>query len=61
MTEAGYSNLFPSCITSFGLYTRKSLIPGIIFLRWRKKSEGNLKKATGREFEKPKIWLMPAM
>jgi heterodisulfide reductase subunit B len=53
MTEAGYENLVPSCITSFGLYSE-------IIETWHhfpevlKKTRENLKKATGREFEIPK-------
>lgn len=53
MTEAGYQNLVPSCITSFGLYTE-------VMETWKhfpeeeKKVRDYLKKATGREFEVPK-------
>lgn len=52
MTEAGYKNFVPSCITSFGLYTE-------IIETWHhfpevlKKVRLDLKKATGREFEVP--------
>jgi heterodisulfide reductase subunit B len=53
MTEAGFENLVPSCITSFGLYTE-------IIETWHHFPEieirirENLKKATGREFNIPK-------
>jgi heterodisulfide reductase subunit B len=53
MTENGYENLVPSCITSFGLYTEVietfNHNPEVL-ARVRE----NLKKATGREFEIPK-------
>ena len=53
MTEAGYENFVPSCITSFGLYTE-------ILETWKHFPEIEMKvkdmlfKATGRTFEKPK-------
>lgn len=53
MTEAGYENLIPSCITSFGLYTE-------ILETWREFPEVEARvreflwKATKREFKKPK-------
>jgi heterodisulfide reductase subunit B len=53
MTENGYSNLVPSCITSFGIYTE-------VLDTWAhrpellEKARANLKKATGREFKIPK-------
>ena len=53
MTEAGYENLVPSCITSFGLYI-EVLDTWHHFPEVEKKIRENLKKATGREFEKPK-------
>lgn len=52
MSEAGYKNYVPSCITSFGLYTE-------IIETWKhfpetlEKTRINLKKATGRDFEVP--------
>jgi heterodisulfide reductase subunit B len=53
MTEHGYKNLVPSCITSFGIYTEVldawSHYPDLL-----EKARLNLKKATGREFEIPK-------
>jgi heterodisulfide reductase subunit B len=53
MTEAGYENYVPSCITSFGLYTEVldtwHHFPGI-----EDKIREQLRKATGREFNKPK-------
>lgn len=52
MTEAGYKNLVPSCITSFGLYT-EILDTWHHFPKIEQKIRKNLKKATGREFEKP--------
>lgn len=53
MTEAGYENLVPSCITSFGLYT-EILDTWHHFPDLEAKIRENLRKATGREFEKPK-------
>ncbi len=53
MTENGYENVLPSCITSFGLYSE-------VLDTWHHHPEilvrvrQNLKKATGREFEIPK-------
>ncbi|MEI6123397.1 MAG: heterodisulfide reductase-related iron-sulfur binding cluster [Bacteroidota bacterium] len=53
MTEAGYENYVPSCVTSFGLYTE-------IMETWHHfpetlaKTRENLRKATGREFSIPK-------
>lgn len=52
MTEHGYKNLVPSCITSFGLYTE-------VIETWQHypkmldKAREFLKKATGKEFEIP--------
>lgn len=52
MTESGYMNFVPSCITSFGLYTE-------IIETWHhfpetlEKTRKFLKEATGREFEIP--------
>jgi heterodisulfide reductase subunit B len=52
MTEAGYTNYVPSCITSFGLYTE-------ILEMWEHMPEMETKarellwKATKREFKKP--------
>jgi len=53
MTESGYENLVPSCITSFGLYT-EVLDTWHHFPEIEEKIRKYLKKATGREFEKPK-------
>ncbi len=53
MTEAGYENLVPSCITSFGIYT-EVLDTWHHFPEQEKKVRKYLKDATGREFEKPK-------
>jgi heterodisulfide reductase subunit B len=52
MTEAGYSNYVPSCITSFGLYT-EILDTWHHFPEVEEKVIKQLKKATGREFKKP--------
>jgi len=52
MTEAGYKNLVPSCITSFGLYT-EILETWKHFPHEEEKVRNYLRKATGREFEKP--------
>ena len=52
MTEHGYKNIVPSCITSFGLYTE-------VIETWKnhpeilEKARNYLKKATGKEFEIP--------
>lgn len=53
MTEAGFQNLVPSCITSFGLYT-EILDTWQHFPDIEHRIRENLRKATGREFEKPK-------
>ena len=53
MTEAGYENMTPSCITSFGIYTE-------ILETWHHHPEVEEKireflwKATKREFKKPR-------
>ncbi len=52
MTEAGYPNLVPSCITSFGLYT-EVLDTWHHFPEVEARVREHLRKATGREFEKP--------
>jgi heterodisulfide reductase subunit B len=53
MSENGYENFVPSCITSFGIYTE------ILELwehhpEWEEKAMNYLFKSTGREFNKPK-------
>lgn len=53
MTEAGYENLVPSCVTSFGLYT-EILDTWHHFPEIENKIRDYLYKATGRTFEKPK-------
>jgi heterodisulfide reductase subunit B len=53
MTEAGYENFVTSCITSFGLYT-EILETWNHFPEVEARVRENLKKATGREFSKPK-------
>ncbi len=52
MTEAGYENLIPSCITSFGLYS-EVLETWEEFPEVEEKAREYLLKATGREFKKP--------
>jgi heterodisulfide reductase subunit B len=52
MTEAGYQNIVPSCITSFGLYT-EILDTWHHFPDLEAKIRENLYNATGREFDKP--------
>ena len=52
MTEAGYRNFVPSCITSFGLYT-EILETWHNFPEVEEKVRQYLRQATGREFEKP--------
>lgn len=52
MTEAGYRNFVPSCITSFGIYT-EVLDTWHNFPRVEDKVRKYLKQATGREFEIP--------
>ena len=52
MTEAGYKNLVPSCITSFGLYT-EVLDTWHHFPEVENKVRDYLYKATGRTFNKP--------
>jgi heterodisulfide reductase subunit B len=53
MTEAGYQNLVPSCITSFGLYT-EIIDTWHHFPEMEQRIREKLKKATGREFKIPK-------
>jgi heterodisulfide reductase subunit B len=53
MTESGYENLVPSCITSFGLYT-EILETWHHFPEVEARVREYLKKATGREFVIPK-------
>jgi len=53
MTEAGYENFVTSCITSFGLYT-EILETWEHFPDVEERVRQNLRKATGREFNKPK-------
>ncbi len=53
MTEAGYENFVPSCITSFGVYS-EALEMWHEFPHTEEKARENLFKATGREFNKPK-------
>ncbi len=53
MTEAGYENLVSSCITSFGIYT-EILAMWHHFPDLEEKIHKHLKKATGRDFVKPK-------
>lgn len=52
MTESGFMNFVPSCITSFGLYT-EVLETWHHFPEVEERIRETLKKATGREFEKP--------
>lgn len=52
MTESGFMNFVPSCITSFGLYT-EVLETWHHFPEVEARIRATLKKATGREFEKP--------
>lgn len=52
MTESGFMNFVPSCITSFGLYT-EVLDTWHHFPEVEARIRENLRKATGREFEKP--------
>jgi heterodisulfide reductase subunit B len=52
MTESGYKNLVPSCVTSFGLYT-EVLDTWHHFPQMEEKCRTLLKKATGRDFEIP--------
>lgn len=59
MTEAGYENYVPSCVTSFGIFTEMVHImkehPEIL-----EQTRENLRKATGREFELPKNLVHPS-
>lgn len=52
MTEKGYKNFLPSCITSFGLYT-EILETWHHFPHILEKVRENLYKATGRTFDLP--------
>ncbi len=52
MTESGFMNFVPSCITSFGLYT-EVLETWHHFPEVETRIRETLKKATGREFKKP--------
>ncbi len=53
MNEAGYENLVSSCITSFGIYS-EILATWHEFPETEEQTRENLRKATGREFVKPK-------
>ena len=53
MTEAGYENFIPSCITSFGIYS-ETLEMWHDFPEMEEQAREYLYKATGREFKKPK-------
>jgi heterodisulfide reductase subunit B len=53
MTEAGYENFVTSCITSFGLYT-EVLETWNHFPEVEERVRVHLRKATGREFIKPR-------
>lgn len=53
MTEAGFENMTPSCITSFGIYT-EILHTWETHPEWEEKTREFLWKATKREFQKPK-------
>ena len=53
MTESGYENFVPSCITSFGIYS-EALEMWHDFPELEEKARDYLYKATGREFKKPK-------
>lgn len=53
MTEAGYENFVPSCVTSFGLYS-EVLDMWHHFPETEEKTREHLYKATGREFKTPK-------
>lgn len=52
MSESGYMNFAPSCITSFGVYS-EILETWHEFPELEAKTRENLFKATGREFRKP--------
>lgn len=52
MSESGYLNFAPSCITSFGVYS-EVLETWHEFPEMEAKTRENLFKATGREFRKP--------
>jgi heterodisulfide reductase subunit B len=52
MTEAGYENLVPSCVTSFGIYT-EVLDTWQHFPELEQKARELLWEATHREFKKP--------
>lgn len=53
MTEAGYENFVPSCITSFGVYS-EAIELWHDFPELEDQAREYLYKATGREFKKPK-------
>ena len=59
MTEKGYENYVPSCVTSFGVMTE-------IIEKWNEnpqlleQAREYLRKATGREFDKPKNIVHPS-
>ena len=59
MTEHGYKNYVPSCVTSFGVFTE-------VLHTWQEHPEllentrENLYKATGREFEIPENLVHPS-
>ncbi len=53
MTEAGYENFVPSCITSFGVYS-EAIELWHDFPELEEKAHELLYKATGRDFKKPR-------
>lgn len=53
MTEAGYENFVPSCVTSFGIYS-EALELWHDFPELEERAREYLYKATKREFRKPK-------
>lgn len=53
MTEAGYENFVPSCITSFGVYS-EAIEMWHDFPELEEQAHELLYKSTGREFKKPK-------
>lgn len=53
MTQAGYENFVPSCITSFGIYS-EAIELWHDFPELEEKAHELLYKATGRDFKKPR-------
>lgn len=60
MTEAGFENMTPSCITSFGIYT-EILHTWETHPEWEEKTRDFYGKPPGANSANPKTWPIPQM